>query len=180
MDQFLTNLGKQKATAIDFNLQFIAPSEDWGQFKLNFTGTYNIENLRQQVDGSYINQVNHYSALGGLPGVIPYWHHYLALDWNHGPWSVTVTENFQTGGYDQSPAPGTGTQLRTIGDYDVWNAGFAYAGFKNWTLSAGIKNVFDRDPPFSNQTQNFQVGYDPTYGDPHGRLYWAGIRCAFR
>jgi len=180
VDQFLTNLGKQKASAIDFTLQFLAPKQGWGQVKLNFTGTYNIENLRQQLDGSYVNQVNHYSAMGGLPGVIPYWHHYLALDWNYGPWSVTVTENFQTGGYDQSPAPGTGTQLRTIGDYDVWNAGFAYAGFRNWTLSAGIKNVFDRDPPFSHQTQNFQVGYDPTYGDPHGRLYWAGIRYAFR
>ena len=118
--------------------------------------------------------------VGGNPGVIPYWHHYLVLDWNYGPWSVTVTENYQTGGYDQSPAPGTGTQLRTIGDYDLWNVGFAYAGFRNWTLSAGIKNLFDRDPPFSNQTQNFQVGYDPTYGDPHGRLYWAGVRYAFR
>ncbi len=180
VDQFLTNLGKQKASAIDFTLQFLAPRQDWGQFKLNFTGTYNIENRRQQLDGSYPNQVNHYSLVGGNPGVIPYWHHYLVLDWNYGRWSVTVTENYQTGGYDQSPAPGTGTQLRTIGDYDVWNAGFAYAGFKNWTLSAGIKNVFDRDPPFSNQTQNFQVGYDPTYGDPHGRLYWAGVKYAFR
>jgi iron complex outermembrane receptor protein len=102
------------------------------------------------------------------------------LDWNNGPWSVTVTENFQTGGYDQSPAPGTGTMLRTIGPYDLWNVGVIYAGWSDWTLSAGIKNLFDRDPPFSNQTQNFQVGYDPSYADPHGRLYWAGVRYAFR
>ena len=181
VDQFLTNLGKQKATAIDFTVQFVAPRQNWGQFKLNFTGSYNIENLRQQPDGSYINQVNHYSAVGGNPGVIPYWHHYLVLDWNYGPWSMTVTENYQTGGYDQFPGPSTGNNLRLIGDYDLWNAGFAYAGFRNWTLSAGIKNLFDRDPPFSNQNQNlFQVGYDPTYTDPHGRLYWVGARYAFR
>ena len=180
VDQFLTNLGKQKASAIDFTVTFLAPKQDWGLFKLNFTGTYNIENRRQQLDGSYPNQVNHYSIVGGNPGVIPYWHHYLVLDWNYGPWSVTVTENYQTGGYDQSPAPGTGTQLRTIGDYDVWNVGVIYTAFQNWTWSAGIKNLFDRDPPFSNQTQNFQVGYDPSYADPHGRLYWIGVRYAFR
>ena len=91
---------------------------------------------------------------------------------------MTVTENFQTGGYDQSP--GTGTHWRTIGDYDLWNVGVIYARWSNWMLSAGIKNLFDRDPPFSNQTQNFQVGYDPSYADPHGRLYWAGVRYAFR
>ena len=102
------------------------------------------------------------------------------LDWNDGPWSVTVIEKFQTGGYDQSPAPGTGGNLRIIGDYDLWNIGVIYAGLRNWTLLAGIKNLFDRDPPFSNQTQKFQVGYDPTYADPHGRLYWAGVRYAFR
>jgi iron complex outermembrane recepter protein len=180
VDQFLTNLGKQKATAVDFTVQFQAPRQDWGQIKLNFTGTYNINNMRQLLDGSYINQVNHYSAVGGNPGVIPYWHHYLMLDWNNGPWSVTVTENFQTGGYDQSPGPGTGTQLRTIGAYDLWNLSASYTGFRSWTLSAGIKNLFDRDPPFSNQTQSYQVGYDPTYADPHGRLYWAGVRYAFR
>jgi iron complex outermembrane receptor protein len=180
VDQFLTNLGKQKVSAIDFTLQFLAPKQDWGQVKLNFTGTYNIENRRQQLDGSYPNQVNHYSIVGGNPGVIPYWHHYLELGWKDGPWSVTMTENFQTGGYDQSPAPGMGAQLRTIGDYDLWNLGVIYAGFRNWTLSGGIKNLFDRNPPFSNQTQNYQVGYDPTYADPHGRLFWAGIRYAFR
>jgi iron complex outermembrane recepter protein len=180
VDQFLTNLGKQKVSAIDFNVQFVAPQQDWGRFKLNFTGTYTIENRRQQLDGSYPNQVNHYSIVGGNPGVIPYWRHYLELDWNYGPWSVTVTETFQTGGYDQSPAPGTGTQLRTIGDYDLWNLGVIYAGFRNWTLSGGIKNLFDRNPPFSNQTQNYQVGYDPSYADPHGRLYWVGVEYAFR
>jgi iron complex outermembrane receptor protein len=179
VDQFLTNLGKQKVTAIDVNARFAAPSREWGRFKATFTGTYTIQNLRQQLDGSYVNQVGHYTTSGGNPGVIPYWRHDLTLDWNHGPWSATVTENFQTGGYDQSPGPDTGTTSRVIGNYDLWNLRLAYTGFRNLTLSAGIKNLFDSDPPFSNQTQNFQVGYDPSYADPHGRLYWVGLGYAF-
>src|SRR5439155_25881049 len=61
VDQFLTNLGKQKASSIDFTLQFVAPKQDWGLFILNFTGKYSIENARQQLYGSILNQVNYYS-----------------------------------------------------------------------------------------------------------------------
>jgi iron complex outermembrane receptor protein len=101
------------------------------------------------------------------------------LDWTYGPWSITVTENFQTGGYDQPPAPGSSERQRFIGDYDIWNIGVVYKGFRRWTLSAGIKNLFDRDPPFSIQTQSSQFGYDPSYADPHGRLFWAGVKYVF-
>ena len=180
VDQFLTNLGKAKVTAIDVNAQYTSPKFDWGQVKLTFNGTYNIQNSPQQLVGGYVNQVNHYSTAGGNPGAIPYWHHYLELGWNYGPWSVTLTENYQTGTYDQSPGPTTGGALRMIGDYAIWNIGGSYSGFRNTTLSVGIKNLMDRAPPFSNQTQQqSQTGYDPTSTDPHGRLYWAAVKYAF-
>ena len=74
--------------------------------------------------------------------------------------------------------------LRVIGDYDLWNLSGSYSGFRKWTLSVGIKNLIDRDPPFSNQTfggsNGSAAGYDPTYADPHGRLYWAGIKYVFK
>jgi iron complex outermembrane receptor protein len=48
------------------------------------------------------------------------------------------------------------------------------AGFKGVTLTAGVKNLFDKEPPFSNQGTLFQKGYDPRYTDPVGRaLYCA-------
>ena len=177
VDQFLTNLGNFKVTAVDVSLQYRAPKQKWGEINVTLTGTYTIQNSPQQLDGGYINVVNHY--VPGV-GVAPYWHHFLMLDWSYGPWSVTVTENYQTGGYDQPPPPNSGGQQRLIGDYDIWNIGIAYRGFKNWTLSAGIKNLADRDPPFSVQTQSSQFGYDPSYADPHGRLFWAGLKYIFR
>jgi iron complex outermembrane receptor protein len=67
-----------------------------------------------------------------------------------------------------------------MGDYDVWELSFAYATSREVTVSGGIRNLFDRDPPFSNQSQTVQIGYDPSYADPRGRLYWAGIRYTFR
>ena len=107
---------------------------------------------------------------------IPRWRHYLVAGWSLGAWSATLAENYQTGTYDQSPA----VQPRRIGDYDVWELSFAYASSRDCTVSVGIKNLFDRAPPFSNQSQTVQIGYDPSYADPRGRLYWAGIRYTFR
>ncbi len=180
VDQTLFNLGKVRVSGIDGNAQYTFPKLDWGQFKLNFQGTYTMKYMQQQTDGSYLNRVNHELS----PGVIPYWRHYLTLDWNYGPWGATLTENYQMASYDAAPGPGSGTGLRVVGDYDIWNLSGFYTGFQSWTLSAGVKNLLDRNPPFSNQTQTTGAGsaggYDPTYTDPHGRLYWAGIKYVFK
>ena len=44
----------------------------------------------------------------------------------------------------------------------------------------GVRNIFDRDPPASNQGQTFQVGYDPRYGDPFGRTYYLRLSYAYK
>jgi iron complex outermembrane recepter protein len=43
-----------------------------------------------------------------------------------------------------------------------------------------VKNLFDRDPPASDQAEAFQVGYDPTYADPHGRFWWGMVKYTFK
>ena len=179
IDSFLTNRGKNKTSAIDVNARYRGPQSALGQFKLSFNGTYTIEYQQSQIQGGYIDFVNHYVGANGS-GSIPYWRHYLVLDWNLGPWSATLTENFQRGTYDEPPASVSRVPQRVIGDYDVWNIAGSYTGFKNVTLSAGVKNLLDRDPPFSIQTGENVIGYDPSSTDPRGRLYWAGIRYAFK
>ena len=171
VDTFLVNSGKSKATGLDVSAEYEFPRIDWGRFKLTFNGTYNIKLVEQQGDGSYLEFVDQ---------AIPRWRHYVVLDWDHGPWSATLTGNFQLGSKDAFPGPNTGDQLRVTGNYEVWNLSGSYTGFRNVTLSAGIKNVLDRAPPFSNQRGSFQIGYDPSYTDPHGRLFWAGIKYASR
>jgi iron complex outermembrane recepter protein len=183
VDQTLFNIGKVRITGIDVNAEYRFPKLDWGQLKLSLQGTYNIRYLQQQTNGGYLNLVNHYGQGANL-GVIPYWQHYLVLDWDYGPWSATLTQSYQQGTYDQNPGPNTGSQPRVVGDYELWNLSGSYSGFRKWTLSAGIKNLIDRNPPFSNQTfggsNGSATGYDTTYTDPRGRLYWAGIKYVFK
>jgi iron complex outermembrane receptor protein len=57
---------------------------------------------------------------------------------------------------------------------------FMYKGVKNLTLIAGITNVFDHAPPYTRTADYFQVGYDPTYGDPRGRTLKLGLSYSFQ
>ncbi|MEO8755050.1 MAG: TonB-dependent receptor, partial [Casimicrobiaceae bacterium] len=174
------NSGTIRTTGVDLNAQFRLPRYDWGQLKLSMQGTYIFKYQQQQLDGSYVNQVNRELSVG-LGGAIPYWHHYLTIDWSSGSWTATLTENFLRGTYDAYPNPGE-SQLRKVGNYDIWNVAASYGGFKGWQLSAGIKNLFNRDPPFSNQTFTGEgpVGYDPTYANPIGRVFWASLTYSFK
>jgi iron complex outermembrane receptor protein len=182
VDQTTFNAGTINVIGVDISAQYILPKLGIGQFTLSFQGTY-IFNLEFQTpDGTYSDFVSHETS---IPSVVPHWRHYLTLDWKYGPWGATLTENFQRRNYDAF-ASSPGASQRIMGDYDIWSVSGFYTGFKNWTLSAGVKNLMDRSPPFSNQTRTssgtFQsaAGYDPTYTDPRGRLYWAGIKYVFK
>ncbi len=177
----LFNAGTIRTNGVDLTGQYRFPASAWGQVKLAAQGTYIIRWSQQQPGGGYLNQVNHELNVG-FGGAIPYWHHYLTIDWNLGPWAATLTENFLLGTYDAFPDPGEIKQ-RTVGNYDVWNLSGSYSGFKGWQVSAGIKNLFNRNPPFTNQTFTSNAGgpagYDPTYADPIGRVFWAAVQYRF-
>ena len=48
------------------------------------------------------------------------------------------------------------------------------------TVRAGVLNLADEMPPFSNQAYYFLASYDPTHTDPRGRTYFLSLNYAFR
>jgi len=55
-----------------------------------------------------------------------------------------------------------------------------YTGFKNWKLTLGVKNLFDKNPPLSNQQYTFQSGYDPSYYDARARFLYGSVTYSFK
>jgi iron complex outermembrane receptor protein len=51
---------------------------------------------------------------------------------------------------------------------------------KNLTVKLGIRNVLDSRAALSNQSNSFQAGYDLTYGDPRGRMYYGTVQLSFK
>ena len=55
-----------------------------------------------------------------------------------------------------SSSPGTPTRIssrppRDVGTYSLWNLQGVYTGFRDWSIAAGVRNLLDTAPPFSNQ-----------------------------
>lgn len=120
--------------------------------------------------GDFVQNVGRYAD----NFVVFRWRHNAALTWRGGPWSATIAHNFKTGYDDQNLDVGQLTNQ--VPSYSLVNLSGTYTGLRNVSLTAGIKNLFDKGPPFSNQGTLFQKGYDPRYTDAIGRaLYVRGL-----
>ena len=175
------NLGETRVAGIDLDGRWLISSSAAGKFSASLNGTYFLKYDVQNPDGTFsggIDQVN--SATGG---VVPRWKHYLAFDWTLGAWGVTLAQNFQKSYYDLPATNAAATDpLRRVGAYETYDVQVRYTGIKSLTLRGGVRNLFDRPPPYSNaggQT-GFQGGYDNVYGDPRGRFVYVGLDYEFK
>jgi iron complex outermembrane recepter protein len=173
--QTQANLGNFNVTGIDLSGTMRFPATDYGRISLKAEGTYFISyNYQQAKDADYIQNVG---ILTTDNGAITRWRHYATLNWSMGAWNASIAQNFVLGYKDDESL---GNPPRRVGSYETYDLYGSWGGWKGFSLSAGIRNVFDRDPPASANSQNFQVGYDPRYTDPRGRTYYANLKYAFK
>ena len=110
------------------------------------------------------------------------WKHQLGATYSRGPWSGTVSQSFTSGYKDERPVgtvpPGFNPK---VDSYTTYNVSATYTGIKNLTISAGIKNLFDQDPPFTAHNLDFAAGagWDPRVADPRGRAYTLRVNYKF-
>lgn len=168
------NFGTTRTRGIDIELAYRSNLTPFGRFSARLNGTY-IQEFKIQPAGA---DAANFRAAYVNAFVAPRWQHYLALGWEFGSWNMTLGETLQSGYADARPD--VNGKSRHVGNYEVWDAQVAYSGFKNVNLAAGVKNQFDRAPPFSNQLYNFQLGYNPMIADPRGRFWYVRVAVRFR
>jgi iron complex outermembrane recepter protein len=176
IDQRYINLGAVHVQGVDIEAHARSPVMDWGRLSFNLNGTYYLRYDNQNTDGTWTGTVG--TAFGSVnTGIIPRWKHYASLTWDKGPWSATLAQTFQDSYTDWSPD--LDGNLRTVGTMSLWDLQGSYTGFKNLKLTLGVKNLFDRDPPISNQQNTFILGFDPSYYDPRARFVYASVTYKF-
>lgn len=190
IDQMNLNLGQTKVRGLDIDWKFRFPLADAGTLQASLNGTYFDKYDIQNPDGSMSSIAGKVSPIvQGDGGVIPRWHHYLALDWKMGPWSAGLAQNYQRGYADipgtfEDPTDPAFTKPvhDRVGSYITYDIHGAYTGFKNTKVVFGIRNLLNTDPPYTNAggSNFFQSGYDPGYVDPRGRFYYASLSYVFK
>jgi iron complex outermembrane receptor protein len=113
------------------------------------------------------------------------WKHSATFSVGRGDWNVLVSNNFASGYKDQLPNSGKGTPPAgfdpDVSSYTRFGVATTYKGFKNTSITFGIQNLFDRDPPFTahNVDDVVGAGWDPRVADPRGRAYTLNLTYKF-
>jgi iron complex outermembrane receptor protein len=177
IDQRYVNLGAAHIEGIDLEGHYRWPRANWGRLRLDVSGTYYIRNDSQNLDGSYSGFVS--NQFGGVvTGVLPRWKHYASLTWDTGPWSAHIGQTYQSGYVDVSTDGND--NLRRVSSMSLFDIQGQYTGFRGLTLTLGVKNVFDTNPPETNQQLTFNVGFDPSYYDARARFVYGQIKYEFK
>jgi len=176
------NLGDTKTTGIDGTITWNTRPQEWGTFSLGIRGTYILKyEFQVEQNGQWFNPVGNYNANFGGP-VLRY-QQVTNFGWQWGPWSAALWNRYQSGYFDQNPASSVQPAFRqnTVGAWSVWNLSGTWTGYKGLTLQAGVLNLLNNDPPYSNQTNRFQArAYDDRFANPLGRTWTLAGKYEFK
>ena len=167
------------AAGIDLNLNYRQKIEGVGDFRVNYDGTYYTKHGYQYIGASAVSDNGDYQDFGPVPR----YRHSLTFSYGRGPWNASLTHNY-TAGYKDFVNQGSLGNVnypadRQVAAYETLDAQIGWMGLKNLQLVAGVKNLFDRDPPSSRTEANFQTGYDAQFTNPLGRTYYLRARYKF-
>ena len=175
------NQGRLKTSGIDLGADWHGERGAWGRLGLSLSGTYILRYDRQfGPDEPYRTNLGVFLN----DQVIQRWRHRVSLDWDAGPYSLTLANQYSSGYTDQNTTydPYTDALLppNHVKSYSLWDLTGSWAINKQLKLRAGVLNLLNTDPPFSNQAYFFLAGYDPSYTDPRGRSAFVSVNYAFK
>jgi iron complex outermembrane receptor protein len=178
--QTVQNTGGISTDGVDLNVEYTLHT-DFGKFRLAMDGTLVTQyRLQEYAGGPELNLVGQWNQ-GNEP--IIRWQDVLTLDWTQGNWGAGIKNKLESQYTDDhlinqivvtNPA-----DTRTVGTYSIWDGYVSWKPIAPLSLVVGIQNLLDKDPPFSNQTTDWQSGYNPRYSDPEGRTFYTRIKYQF-
>lgn len=167
LNQFV-NLTELLTRGVDLDLRWRFWKGNLGTFTLNSTNTY-LQNYKTQNvrEDPLIEFAGSYS--------LPRHRMLTSVLWDRGPWSSTVTWNHVDAyGASTSAPPGA----PKVGNWDTFDLSVSYTGFRNLKLTAGGRNILDREPPID--LASGLIPYDFTQHNPRGAFWFAGASYRFR
>ncbi|MBD8563109.1 TonB-dependent receptor [Oxalobacteraceae sp. CFBP 8763] len=173
------NMGGLKTQGIDLSLNYMLPTARWGRFGFSMDGTYTDRYEGQNDAGSpWVDSVGRIGALStGSTSANTYifkWKHQARVNWQYGAFFAQLTQQYSSSYEDTNALP---TQqpgqpfYNVIEPYRVYNLSTTYKVSKQLKIGAGVNNLFDTDPPLSNQRLSSRVVFAQNIAKPIGRAF---------
>jgi iron complex outermembrane receptor protein len=176
------NFGSRRTEGIDVTMRGSMDGLG-GIFTAGLDGTYLLVKREKLLPNlPYTNTLGVFTLTGDL-GLR--WKHNAFVSWRNDDWSFTLTQIFRNG-YRNFALPASATRPdynERVSDYMIFNFSASYRGLiHGLTLTAGVRNIFDRDPPFAiTYDSNTGAGssWEPRVADPRGRSYTLAAEISF-
>ena len=171
INPFVNEAGRDIA-GWDFILQYQTPKFSFGSFRLRAELSYLDTFEDQEIEGGAVTNLVQ-------DEINPRVRANLNLSWRNGPWSAGISTRYISKTYDNDVLDTEGN-MWVIEDY--WNSsirgGYRFKDglLKGMTVSGGIRNLFDVDPPL-NPDESF--GYEISLHSNRRRHYYVDLKYSF-
>jgi iron complex outermembrane receptor protein len=175
------NFGSRRTQGIDFTGRASFPVMG-GNLLAGFDGTLLLVKREKLLPNlPYTNTKGVFTLAGDL-GLK--WKHNAFISYSRNGFSATFSQIYRDG-YQNQALPGSATRPEfnpRVKPYIIYNASIAQTFDNKLTLVAGIKNLFDKDPPFAiTYDSNTGAGssWEPRVADPRGRSFTVSAEVKF-
>lgn len=170
------NLGSIKTAGLDFNSSYNVGIGGFGDLGFNYIGTYlrKLETVVLPGDAAIACE-GLFAAFCGSPN--PKYRHRFITSWQS-PYNldVNVTWRYFSGVDHQTVTTGRDA---AIGSQNYFDVGLGYDVFENVRATAGVNNIFDRDPPLVSNGIATNGNTFPNVYDALGRYLFFGVSAEF-
>jgi iron complex outermembrane recepter protein len=168
----LGNLGERKIQGFDLQVTGRAPTEI-GKLTLEAMGTY--YDRYQYADQPGTPLYNRLELLN-----LPRWRTQLRAGLQTTNFDFNVIANSRARFYDKpqsTAATPVAASTAVVGNFDTFDASLGFSGVKGLRLVGGVRNMFDKEPPFSNNDPR-TLGFAQS-DDVRGRHYYVNANYSF-
>jgi len=176
----LQNVAQSKTEGVDVDARLRFPGTIVGNVTIRDAATYYITQATREAGGEWADFNGTYA--------LPRWRNVFSISTEWQAWEASLFIR-TIDGFIDTPNPWTASDpglvegVRKVGTNDQWDISTAYTGFKNWRLSGGIINLWDKTPPYSRtnavNNQYEQVGFAPLY-TARGRFFHVEATYTFK
>jgi iron complex outermembrane receptor protein len=182
------NAGETETTGVEYTAR--GDMDIWGG---KLIGDINVSQLLKKrskliatapFGASEVGRFTRYSDIGLK------WKYTASVSYKKGKWTSRLSQLYRAGYMDYIP-PGilNGTFLPfateynpKVDEYITYNLSLTYRYNKDLTVIAGIKNLFNQDPPFSiayDTNTGAGSSWEPRIADPRGRAFTLSVQYKF-
>jgi iron complex outermembrane receptor protein len=157
-----------QTNGVDLGATYRLKMQESGLFNFGLQSTYvNKYDYQDYANGPWNQNVGKFVGTGPIFK----WSHTASVAWSKDTWGAGLIGHYKSSYIDQDTKANRVRGIQ-VSSYTTFDTYVSWQPVKALSVTAGVRNLLDKEPPLSYQVYTFQAGYDPRFADPTGRTYY--------